>query len=97
MRMVFPVALSYALLLAQGANAQQANVQHSQWVIVETIIDKASGKPLHEATLDDPDLLFDSPDQCQSILDKIPPLVSTTTMTFVLKCRKIRSPKAETL
>ena len=95
MRIALPVALLCGLLSSRGAEAQEANIQHPRWVIVETIIDRATGKQLHVTRLDDPNLRFENLARCQSIVDKFQPPVNTP-MTFVLECKKI-SPKSEYL
>jgi hypothetical protein len=58
MRMALPVPLLCGLLTSQGVNAQEANIQQPRWVIVETIIDRATGKRVHVAELAEPYLAY---------------------------------------
>ena len=88
MRMAVPVALLCGLLVGQGADAQQGSKQHRRWVIVETVVDRTTGKQLQQSRLEDPELQFDDPAECQSILRRVQP-VSNEHVTVVLTCREV--------
>jgi hypothetical protein len=88
MRTTLPVALLCGLLVGQGAEAQEGTNQHSRWVIVATVVDRTTGKRLQQSRLEEPELQFDDPAACQSILRRVQP-VSDEHVTVVLTCREV--------
>ena len=68
----------------------------SRWVIVATIIDRASGKPLQQSVLEDPELQFEDATRCKSILDRIH-LAEPEGVAIVLTCRQQSIPPKDVI
>jgi hypothetical protein len=80
------------LLLGQLAHAEDP--ASPRWVIVATIIDRASGQPLQQSVLEDPELQFENAARCNSILDRIH-LVEPEGVAIALTCRQQSVPPKE--
>jgi hypothetical protein len=81
----------FGLVVAQFAQAEEPDTQRPHWVIVLTVIDRGTGKPLRQSKLGGPELEFESAELCKSILQRIKS-VDTEQLTTVLTCRKKAAP-----
>jgi PAS domain S-box-containing protein len=63
--------------------------QQSHWVIIATIIDRTTGKPIRESKLGGPELEFDDPVRCKAVIDQAHPTPTDRAAT-VLTCRKVQ-------
>jgi hypothetical protein len=79
------------LLVGQCAHAEQPDPERQHWIIMLTVIDRGTGKPLRQSKLGGPELEFESAANCKSILQKIKSL-DTEGVTTVLTCRKEAAP-----
>jgi hypothetical protein len=93
MKIPIALVLLFGFLVSQCAHAEESNSQHAHWVIIATIIDRTTGKRLDQATLGGPELQFDDPAQCKSVIDKVH-LTSSEHVTTVLTCRKVERTEA---
>jgi hypothetical protein len=87
--------LLYAFAFSQYARAEAPDISRPHWVIIATVIDKTSGKPILQTELDGGKLELDSAGQCYFILRKLHP-VADEQLTMILKCSKV-APPAELL
>ena len=87
---VIAVALMVFILgfVGRGAGAQEPNIQHPRWVIIATMVDRATGKRLQHSRLTDPELQFQDPAGCQAVLERVQP-VSNEHVVVVLSCLKV--------
>jgi hypothetical protein len=88
MKMAIALVLLFGFLVGQCAHAAESNLRHPHWVIIATIIDRATGERLKQTKLGGPELKFDDPAQCKSIIRKVHPTPSEH-VTAVLTCRKV--------
>jgi hypothetical protein len=88
MKIAIALVLLFGVLVGQCAPAEQSNSRHPHWVIIATMIDRTTGERLDQAKLGGPELEFDDPAQCQSIVRKVHPIPSAN-VAAVLTCRKV--------
>jgi hypothetical protein len=88
MKMAIALVLLFGFLVNQCAHAAEPNWRHPHWVIIATLIDRATGERLGQTKLGDPELVFDDPAQCKSIIRKVHPITSAN-VTAVLNCLKV--------
>ena len=88
MKMTIALVLLFGFLVSQSAHAAESNLRHPHWVIIATIIDRATGERLKQTKLGGPELKFDDPAHCKSIIGKVHPIPSEH-VTTVLTCRKV--------
>ncbi len=87
-RAAISLVLLCGLLVNVCAYSDNAKVTQSRWIIILTIIDRITGTQLARTELD-PQLEFDDPTQCESILARVGPIPSGENFSAVLTCRKI--------
>jgi hypothetical protein len=75
-------------LVGISAPADDAKGTHSRWVIILTLTDTTSGKLVERGDLD-PELHFDDPSRCRSVLAKIRPIPTSGNLAVALTCRKV--------
>ena len=88
MKMAIALGLLFGFWFGQCAHAAEPNWRHPHWVIIATLIDRATGERLKQIKLGGPELKFDDPAQCKSIIGKVHPTPSEH-VTAVLTCRKV--------
>jgi hypothetical protein len=88
MKMAMSFAVLFGLLIAQCAQAENRDIHRPYWVIVATLIDRATGKQLSQSRLEGPDLEFDEPGTCKETIDQVR-LVPNEQVTVVLSCREV--------
>jgi hypothetical protein len=88
MKMAIALVLLFGFLVSQFAHAEESNLRRPHWVIIATIIDRTTGEQLGQTKLGDPELVFDGPAQCKSIIRKVHPITSAN-VTAVLTCLKV--------
>ena len=87
-RAAISLVLLCGLLVNVCAYSDNAKVTQSRWIIILTIIDRITGTQLARTELD-PQLEFDDPTQCESILARVGPIPSGESFSAVLTCWKI--------
>jgi hypothetical protein len=88
MKIATALLLLFDLVVAQGAPVAKPDVARPHWVIIATFFDRTTGKQLGQSQLKDPELEFDDPATCESIVERVRP-VQNHYVTSVLKCRKV--------
>jgi len=93
MKMANALVLLFGFLVSQCAHATESDLRHPHWVIIATFIDRETGERLRQTKLGGPELVFDDPIQCKSIIGKVHPTPSGH-VTAVLTCRKVTPAEA---
>ena len=93
MKMAIASVLLFEFLVNQCAHAAEPNWRHPHWVIIATLIDRATGERLKQIRRGAPELKFDDPARCKSIIGKVHPTPSEH-VTAVLTCRKVEPAEA---
>ena len=93
MKLAIALVLLVGFLVSQYAHAVESNMRHPHWVIIATLIDRATGERLKQIKLGGPELKFDDPAHCKSIIGKVHPTPSEH-VTAVLTCRKVAPAEA---
>ena len=86
----FVLAVLHGLIVGPRVRAEESKISRPQWMIVVTIIDRATGQKLAQSRLTDRSLVFDDPGACNSVLAQIHPVADEYT-TVVLTCRQAGS------
>jgi hypothetical protein len=93
MRPVWICALVlYAFAVGRYVPAEEPDTSRPRWVIIATVIDRSTGKPIGERELEGRELEFDSAAQCNLVLQKVQP-VSNEHVAVILKCSKAAAPE----
>jgi hypothetical protein len=90
MKMATALVPLFVLVVGQFPHAEQSSVSHPHWVIIATIIDRTTGKPVGEVRLGGLELEFDDSRKCKSIAERVH-TVPTAHTTAVLTCRKVEA------
>ena len=88
MKMPIALVLLLGVLVSQSGHAAESKLRHPHWVIIATIIDRTTGERLKQIKLGGPEMKFDDPAQCKSIIRKMHPMTSAN-VTAVLTCLKV--------
>jgi hypothetical protein len=88
MKMAIALVLFFGFSVNQCAHAAEPNWRHPHWVIIATLIDRATGERLRQTKLGGSELVFDDLVQCESIVGKVHPTPSEH-VTAILTCRKV--------
>jgi hypothetical protein len=88
MKMAMAFALLCGLLVDQGVNAREPKIQRPHWIIIATIIDWSTDEQLKHGKLPGPELVFDDPRECKSIVDAVH-LIPNEHVDVVLTCQKV--------
>jgi hypothetical protein len=88
MKMAIALVLLFGFLASQSAHAADSTWQHAHWVIIVTIIDRTTGERLRQTQIESPELEFDDPARCKSIIRKVHPTPSAN-LTAVLTCQRV--------
>jgi hypothetical protein len=82
-----------ALGVSQYARAEEPGISSPRWVIMATVIDRTTGKPILRTPLTGRELEFRSAADCNFILQRIHPAPDEHLAT-ILTCSKVASPEA---
>ena len=88
MKWTIPLVLLCGLLVSMCAQANDAKGTHPRWVIVLTVTDTTTGELLEKRELD-PELEYDDPIKCESIVARVGPIHTSGNLALALTCRKI--------
>lgn len=80
-----------AFCVSQYVRAEEPEISSPRWVIIATVIDRATGKPILRTQLTGGELKFGSAAECNFILQRIHP-VPVEQLAMILKCSKVASP-----
>lgn len=81
--------LCMALICGDGVAAQEQYAPQ-KWTIVVTITNRNTGERVEQHELD-PELRFEDPTRCKSILSKVGSIPSGESLSVVLTCRKLKT------
>ena len=88
MKWTIPLMLLCGSLVSMCAQADDAKGAHPRWVIVLTITDPTTGELLEQGELD-PELEYDDPIKCKSIVARVGPIPTRGNFALALTCRKV--------
>ena len=88
MKWTIPLVLLCGLLVSMCAHADDAKGTHPRWVIVLTVTDLTTGARFEQGELN-PELEFDDPIKCKSIVARVGPIPTRANFTLALTCRKV--------
>jgi hypothetical protein len=89
MKMAIALTLLFSLGVGLSAHADNGPITRSQWIIVLTFTDRATGELIEEHELD-AELEFDDPRKCESVVAKaIPTIPLSASFVTGLTCRKV--------
>jgi hypothetical protein len=88
MKMASSLAVLFGLLIAQCAQAENRDIHRPYWVIIATLIDRATGKQLSQSILGGPELEFDEPGACKETIDQVR-WVPDEQVTVILTCAEV--------
>ena len=88
MKWTIPLVLLCGLLVSMCAQADDVKGTHPRWVIVLTITDPTTGELLEQGELD-PELEYDDPIKCKSIVARVRPIPMAGNLAVALTCRKV--------
>jgi hypothetical protein len=94
MKLAIALVVLFGFLAGQCVRAKESKIPHPQWRIFVTIIDRTTGRQLHQSKLTDHALVFDDPGACNSIIARVGPIGDTHTIV-VLTCRQAGSTEAD--
>jgi hypothetical protein len=77
--------------VSQYVRAEEPDIASPRWVIIATVIDRTTGKPILRTQLTGRQLEFGSAAECKFILQRIHPAPDEHLAT-ILKCSKVASP-----
>jgi len=77
--------------VSQYVRAEQPDISSPRWVIIATVIDRTTGKPVLRTQLTGRELEFGSAAECNFILQRIHP-PPDEHLVMILKCSKVASP-----
>jgi hypothetical protein len=80
-----------AFAVGQYVPAEEPDSSRPRWVIIATVIDRSTSKPIGEKELAGRELEFDSAAQCNFVLQKVQ-AVSNEHVAVILKCSKVAAP-----
>jgi len=86
MKWTIPLVLLCGLLVC--AHADDAKGTHPRWVIVLTVTDLTTGARFEQGELN-PELEFDDPIKCKSIVARVGPIPTRANFALALTCRKV--------
>ena len=78
--------------VSQYVRAEKPDISGPRWVIIATVIDRTSGKPILRTQLTGRELEFGSAAECNFILQRIHP-APDEHLAMILKCSKVASPE----
>lgn len=76
------------LLIVQRVHAEEAKAGRAHWVIILTIVDRATGERIRQTKLGGTELEFDDLSTCKSILNQVQP-TPTEHLSAVLSCQSV--------
>jgi hypothetical protein len=82
-----------AFAVGQYVPAEEPDTPRPRWVIIATVIERSTGKPIAQTQLAGRELEFDSAAQCNFILQKIRP-VADERVAVILKCSQVAAAEA---
>ena len=88
MKWTIPLVLLCGLLVSMCAHADDAKGTHRRWVIVLTVTDVTTGARFEQGELN-PELEFDDPIKCKSIVARVGPIPTRANFALALTCRKV--------
>ena len=88
MKWTIPLVLLCGLLVSMCAQADDAKGTHPRWIIVLTVTDPTTGALLEQRELD-PELEYDDPIKCKSIVARVGPIPTRGNFALALTCRKV--------
>ena len=88
MKWTIPLVLLCGLLVSMCAHADDAKGTRPRWVIVLTVTDLTTGARFEQGELN-PELEFDDPIKCKSIVARIGPIPTRGNFALALTCRKV--------
>jgi hypothetical protein len=80
-----------AFAVSQYVRAEEPAISSPHWVIIATVIDRTTGKPILRTQLTGGKLEFGSAAECNFILQRIRP-APDEHVAMILKCSKVASP-----
>jgi hypothetical protein len=87
MKMLMSMGLLCGLLAGQPV-AEAPKIERPHWVIVATVIDLSTGAALRQSVIEGAGMKFDDPGECESILHKVP-TVLTDRVAVILTCARV--------
>jgi hypothetical protein len=79
-----------AFCVSQYVRAEEPDISSPRWVIIATVIDRTTGKPILRTQLTGGELKFGSAAECNFILQRIRP-PPDEHLVMILKCSKVAS------
>jgi hypothetical protein len=87
MKWTIPLVLLCGSLISMCAQADDAKGTRPRWVIILTVTDTTTGTRVEQDL--DPELEFDDPVKCDSILARVRPIPMSGNLASALTCRKV--------
>jgi hypothetical protein len=78
--------------VSQYVLAEEPDISNPHWVIIATVIDRTTGKPILRTQLTGGKSEFGSAAECNFILQRIHP-APDEHLVMILKCSKVASPE----